>query len=162
MQEFKFSQEQTRTLTGYFLPLYFTFQVISLVNLTLSEMRTAMLAFCCLLGELGNKQARNYQQIDAILSQLNFSDVLIRNKLTCAGTFEKSYNLIICVGRGVYGVVYYAGHGYEDNGENYLLPVDSDIKYNREHSLRTQEILEAMQQCDTSLNLLIIDACRVR
>ncbi|XP_028399837.1 uncharacterized protein LOC114523172 isoform X2 [Dendronephthya gigantea] len=89
------------------------FKVISLVNLTLSEMRTAMLAFCCLLG------------------------------------------------RGVYGVVYYAGHGYEDNGENYLLPVDSDLKYNREHSLRTQEILEAMQQCETSLNLLIIDACRV-
>jgi hypothetical protein len=59
-------------------------------------------------------------------------------------------------------VVYYAGHGYEDNGENFLLPVDSDLKYNREHSLRTQEILEAMQQCDTSLNLLIIDACRVR
>jgi hypothetical protein len=58
--------------------------------------------------------------------------------------------------------VYYAGHGYEDNGENFLLPVDSDLKYNREHSLRTQEILEAMQQCDTSLNLLIIDACRVR
>lgn len=89
------------------------FKVISLVNLTLSEMRTAMLAFCCLLGN------------------------------------------------GVYGVVYYAGHGYEDNGENFLLPVDSDLKYNREHSLRTQEILEAMQQCDTSLNLLIIDACRV-
>jgi mucosa-associated lymphoid tissue lymphoma translocation protein 1 len=62
----------------------------------------------------------------------------------------------------VYGVVYYAGHGYEDNGENYLLPVDSDVRYNREHSLRTQEILDAMQQCDTSLNLLIIDSCRVR
>ena len=89
------------------------FKVISLVNLTLSEMRTAMLAFCCLLG------------------------------------------------KGVYGVVYYAGHGYEDNGENYLLPVDSDLKYNREKSLRTQEILDAMQQCDTSLNLLIIDSCRV-
>ncbi|XP_046859953.1 uncharacterized protein LOC124453229 isoform X2 [Xenia sp. Carnegie-2017] len=89
------------------------FKVISLVNLTLSEMRTAMLAFCCLLG------------------------------------------------RGVYGVVYYAGHAYEDNGENYLLPVDSDLKYNRDQSLRIQEILEEMQQCDTSLNLLIVDACRV-
>ena len=59
-------------------------------------------------------------------------------------------------------MVYYAGHGYEDNGENYLLPVDSDLKYKREESLRTQEIVEVMQQCETSLNLLIIDACRVR
>ena len=59
-------------------------------------------------------------------------------------------------------MVYYAGHGYEDDGENYLLPVDSDLTYKRQDSLRTQEIVDAMQQCDTSLNLLIIDACRVR
>ena len=58
-------------------------------------------------------------------------------------------------------MVYYAGHGYEDNGEKYLLPVDLDLKYKREESLRTQEIVEAMQQRVTSLNL-IIDACRVR
>ena len=67
-----------------------------------------------------------------------------------------------CTGKGVYGVVYYAGHGYEDNGEKYLLPVDLDVKYKREESLRIQEIVEAMQQRVTSLNLLIIDACRVR
>ena len=39
--------------------------------------------------------------------------------------------------------------------------MDSDLKYKREESLGTEEIVEAMQQCVTSLNLLIIDAFRV-
>ena len=64
--------------------------------------------------------------------------------------------------KGCYGVLYYAGHGYEDGGKNYLLPVDSDLKYDRQDSLCAQEILETMQTCDTLLNVLIIDACRLR
>ena len=59
-------------------------------------------------------------------------------------------------------MLYYAGHGYEDGGENFLLPVDADLRYNREDSLRAQEILQTMQECDTELNLLIIDSCRIR
>jgi len=66
------------------------------------------------------------------------------------------------LGKGVYGVLYYAGHAYEDGGENFLLPVDANLKYNRQDSLRAQEILETMQECDTALNLLIIDSCRIR
>ena len=57
---------------------------------------------------------------------------------------------------------YYAGHGYEDGGENFLLPVDANLKYNRQDSLCAQEILEMMQTCETALNLLIIDSCRIR
>ena len=62
----------------------------------------------------------------------------------------------------MYGVLYYAGHGYEDGGENFLLPVDATLKYKREESFRAQEILQMMQDCDTALNLLIIDSCRIR
>lgn len=68
----------------------------------------------------------------------------------------------VYLGKGVYGVLYYAGHGYEDGGENFLLPVDANLKYERQDSLRAQEILETMQACDTMLNLLIIDSCRIR
>ncbi|CAH3028984.1 unnamed protein product [Porites evermanni] len=90
------------------------FKVVSLVNLSLSEMRIAVLSFTRMLG------------------------------------------------RGVYGVLYYAGHGFDDGGESFLLPVDADLKYDREHSLRAQEILQTMQTCNTELNLLIIDSCRIR
>lgn len=77
-------------------------------------------------------------------------------------TVKPNYLVITLLGKGVYGVLYYAGHGYEDGGENFLLPVDANLKYNRQDSLRAQEILETMQACDTTLNLLIIDSCRIR
>ena len=76
--------------------------------------------------------------------------------------FTLPYNNFAYLGKGVYGVLYYAGHGYEDGGENFLLPVDANLKYERQDSLRAQEILETMQACDTMLNLLIIDSCRIR
>lgn len=74
----------------------------------------------------------------------------------------KSILNVFFLAKGCYGVLYYAGHGYEDGGKNYLLPVDSDLKYDRQDSLCAQEILETMQTCDTLLNVLIIDACRLR
>lgn len=66
------------------------------------------------------------------------------------------------LGKYVYAVLYYGGHGYEDSGKNYLLPVDADLTYRRQDSLCAQEILQTMQDCDTALNLLIIDSCRIR
>lgn len=69
---------------------------------------------------------------------------------------------LLTLGSGVYGVLYYAGHGFDDGGESFLLPVDADLKYDRQHSLRAQEILQTMQTCNTELNLLIIDSCRIR
>ena len=80
----------------------------------------------------------------------------------CSRTQTLSWKIFAYLGKGVYGVLYYAGHGYEDGGENFLLPVDANLKYERQDSLRAQEILETMQACDTMLNLLIIDSCRIR
>ena len=101
-----------------------------------------------------------------LLSTLPTLVSLVQDLLGVVQLIYISYRCLLLftfwIGKGVYGVVYYAGHGYEDDGENYLLPVDSDLTYKRQDSLRTQEIVDAMQQCDTSLNLLIIDACRVR
>ena len=75
---------------------------------------------------------------------------------------SKFYCGNICLGKSVYGVLYFAGHAFEDNGENFLLPVDADLINKPEHNLRVQEICEEMQQCDTSLNLLITDGCRIK
>ena len=69
---------------------------------------------------------------------------------------------MLCSGEGVYAVFYYAGHGYEEGGENYLMPIDATINYNPNESIRAQEFLQEMQSCNTLLNLIIIDACRIR
>ena len=94
-------------------------------------------------------------------NSLDISETVIANILLANGSSDLCF-CDIRLEKGVYGVVYFSGHGYEESGETFLLPVDFDLEYSREHSLRVQEILDAMQQCDASLNLLIIDACGVR
>jgi len=90
------------------------FRVLSLVDLTLTEMRTIMIAFCKMLGP------------------------------------------------GVFAVFYFAGHGFEENGENYLMPIDASMQRKSNEFICAQEIINEMQLRETALNLLIIDACRIR
>lgn len=61
------------------------------------------------------------------------------------------------------GLFYYAGHGVQVNGENYLIPTGADIKDASEVALAAvnlSELLGAMEHGATALNIAIIDACR--
>ncbi len=65
--------------------------------------------------------------------------------------------------QGGVGVFYYAGHGVQVDGENYLIPVDARLS--RQNDVRYQalplgEVLNAMEDSDTQVNVVIIDACR--
>lgn len=61
------------------------------------------------------------------------------------------------------GLFYYAGHGVQVAGKNYLLPVDaniskaSDIKF---ESMDAALVLKEMAYADNRLNMVILDACR--
>jgi WD40 repeat protein len=64
---------------------------------------------------------------------------------------------------GGIGVFYYAGHGVQFNGLNYLLPIDSDIQDETELQTRgydVSEILNKMDAAKNRLNIIILDACR--
>jgi len=61
---------------------------------------------------------------------------------------------------GVYGVFYFAGHGFEIAGENYLVPVDAPSTVRIEHCIKAQYVLHRMQFRETKLNLLLLDMCR--
>lgn len=61
------------------------------------------------------------------------------------------------------GLVFYAGHGIQSGGRNFLIPVDARLE--READLRFQgidanEILAAMEFADVPTNIIILDACR--
>ena len=61
------------------------------------------------------------------------------------------------------GVFYYAGHGAQSAGENYLLPVDfrgnSENDYERQ-AIMANQILVNMKATGSSTNIVILDACR--
>jgi uncharacterized caspase-like protein len=66
-------------------------------------------------------------------------------------------------GRETVSVVYYAGHGLEDNSINYLVPVSADIRKRgdiRPQAVSVKQIAEKLAAAHNQLNILIIDACR--
>jgi WD40 repeat protein len=64
---------------------------------------------------------------------------------------------------GGVGVFYFAGHGVQMNGNNYLLPVDADIQDETELESRAYDVNEMLSKMDAAknrLNIIILDACR--
>lgn len=67
------------------------------------------------------------------------------------------------MGRGIVALFYYAGHGIQARGENYLIPVDAnptkegDLDF---HTVNVNLMLRQMESAETALNLVILDACR--
>lgn len=61
------------------------------------------------------------------------------------------------------GLFYYAGHGVQVDGANYLIPVDalikrqSDVRYK---AINIGQVLGAMGEAKDNLNIVILDACR--
>ncbi|KAJ8248783.1 hypothetical protein GJAV_G00227680 [Gymnothorax javanicus] len=62
--------------------------------------------------------------------------------------------------RGVYALFYYAGHGYECSGRNYLVPIDAPAPYRPENCVSVQSVMRHMQERHTALNVILLDTCR--
>ena len=64
---------------------------------------------------------------------------------------------------GGVGAFYYAGHGLQVRGRNYLVPVDADIEdeaSTRVAAVDVELLLEQMTEAKNRVNLVILDACR--
>ncbi|MCE2995562.1 MAG: caspase family protein [Cyclobacteriaceae bacterium] len=62
------------------------------------------------------------------------------------------------------GLFYYAGHGLQNEGENYLIPIDADVKDEidipRVCLPMQRVVLANMERSSTRMNIVIMDACR--
>ena len=64
---------------------------------------------------------------------------------------------------GGVGLFYFAGHGIQVNGRNYLVPVDAEVRSEAEaevEALDVARVLARMETARTRLNIVILDACR--
>lgn len=60
-------------------------------------------------------------------------------------------------------VLFYAGHGVQVKGRNYLLPVDTEIRGEDEVAVKSadlNELLERLSAQKQGINIVILDACR--
>lgn len=65
--------------------------------------------------------------------------------------------------RGGVGLLYYAGHGIQIEGENYLLPVGEaaeGVEALKQGAVAVSDAVEAMTGAHEGLNIVVLDACR--
>jgi hypothetical protein len=105
--------------------------------------------------------ANDAGDVAAALKRLGFVVTLITN-----ASFDEMRRGLIALGRDAAGAdmatVYFAGHGMEINGENWLIPVDAELKRDTDAANEAVSLQSVMMQVSstTSLGLVILDACR--
>ena len=102
--------------------------------------------------------------IAAVLQNLGFTVDKVLN-----GSLDQMENAVLrlqnrlSASNDAYGFFYYAGHGVQSNGENYLLPVDSNIQsdnFLRQRAVSVQSVLDVLNDSGNYLNIVVLDACR--
>lgn len=96
------------------------------------------------------------------LSQLGFevikrTDANLRDMQLAVREFSRK------IQGGSVGLFYYAGHGMQSSGRNFLIPIGAQIEVEGDLSLEgldLNSVLEQMGNAQNRLNIVILDACR--
>uniref|UniRef100_A0A670ZSF7 MALT1 paracaspase n=1 Tax=Pseudonaja textilis TaxID=8673 RepID=A0A670ZSF7_PSETE len=120
---------------------------------------------------MGNMSYYNHPKLKAplvdvyeltnVLRQLDFKVVSLLD-LTEPEMRNAVDEFLLLLDKGVYGLLYYAGHGYENYGNSFMVPIDAPNPYRAANCLCVQNILKLMQEKDTGLNVFLLDMCRKR
>nr|XP_023666980.1 mucosa-associated lymphoid tissue lymphoma translocation protein 1-like [Paramormyrops kingsleyae]XP_023666981.1 mucosa-associated lymphoid tissue lymphoma translocation protein 1-like [Paramormyrops kingsleyae] len=98
-------------------------------------------------------------ELSNLLRGLGFRVVSLLD-LTKAEMLASIEKFLQLLDRGVYALFYYAGHGYECSGRNYLVPIDAPQPYRPENCISVQRVMRRMQEKHTALNVVLLDTCR--
>ena len=113
-------------------------------------------------GRTLNNTINDADDMAAVLTQLGFEVTLLKNNdlRSLKTNLDNWYGSI--EGNDM-AIFYFAGHGMEVNGENYLIPIDAelnsqtDVRYN---TLNVNQVLGNMDERQVGMKLIILDACR--
>jgi tetratricopeptide (TPR) repeat protein len=110
---------------------------------------------------LANPQ-KDSEAVAASLRNIGFETVTLRNNATKEELINALRAFAAEADKSDWAMVYYAGHGIEVNGINYLIPVDAVLASDRDVQFETvplDQILSAMDGAK-KLKLVVLDACR--
>ncbi|XP_042340091.1 MALT paracaspase 2 [Plectropomus leopardus] len=100
-------------------------------------------------------------ELTNLLRQMDFKVVSLLD-LNWQEMHSAVTEFLLLLDKGVYGLLYFAGHGYENYGNSFMVPIDAPASYTSEHCLCVQNILTRMQEKETGLNVFLLDMCRKR
>jgi len=102
--------------------------------------------------------------IAAVLEYLGFTvDKVINGTLFQMEDAVQRLKDNLSAAENAYGFFFYAGHGVQSGGENFLIPVDANIpneNYLRNRALSIQVLLDDLNDARNGLNVVVLDACR--
>jgi carboxyl-terminal processing protease len=90
-------------------------------------------------------------------------DVLLRTDTSLADMIEAVRQFTSRAADASVRLLFFAGHGLQSRGKNFLLPVDADIKGEDDvagRSLDVGEAIDRLGRVQHGINIVILDACR--
>jgi tetratricopeptide (TPR) repeat protein len=121
---------------------------------------------------IGNGAYRNVHPLDnpprdakliaASLKEVGFQTVTLSSDLTRDKFFEVLRTFASDAEKADWAVVYYAGHGFEIGGVNYLVPVDARLAEDKDaeqEAVALEQVIAAVGGA-RKLRLVMLDACR--
>lgn len=134
---------------------------------TLAEIRIALVVGNGNYGSVSSldNPGRDATLIAETLGELGFEVTLLvdSNQVELRRGISQFGRELRDAGRDATGLFYYAGHGVQSFGTNYLLPVDislSDAADLDLAAIEAESILQQMGSAKNRVNIVILDACR--
>lgn len=96
------------------------------------------------------------------LRNIGFETVTLANNQTREQMVNSLRNFANDAEQSDWAMVYYAGHGMEVGGVNYLIPVDAKIAVDRDIQFEAVPLAQVLNAADTAkkIKLVLLDACR--
>ena len=103
--------------------------------------------------------------ISDTLKGIGFEVTLVKNATEdeMEVAFQDHGARLQAAGTDAIGVFYYAGHGVQSEGLNYLVPVDANARTEQDlwrQAPRLGDALQYINRAGNSVNFVILDACR--
>ena len=113
------------------------------------------------MSALANPQ-KDAEAIAASLRNIGFETVTLAADATREKLLDALRNFTNEAEKADWAVVYYAGHGIEVNGQNYLIPVDAKLETDRDMQFEAVPLDQVMASLEGArkLKLVLLDACR--
>jgi uncharacterized caspase-like protein len=105
--------------------------------------------------------AHDAVDVGTTLRRLKF-DVIEGIDLDKAGMDRTIRQFARALGNADVGLLFYAGHGLQVNGQNYLVPIDAKLEdaSGLDFELVRLDLIHRTMERETKTSLLILDACR--
>ena len=136
---------------------------VKLENTAVSEKRIALvIGNSAYASSPLRNPVNDAKDVAAKLHRLGF-EVVERHNLTTKQIGRTLSEFRSKLEPGAVALVFYAGHGIQIKGENYLPAVDADIESEEDvpnQSLAVRQIMDVLDEARTRLNLVFLDACR--